>query len=124
MGGWKSDTFAFYLRNDDRVLASVGKGMLNSTGLLSQLLRQSERDMLKKTERKEGGAGGKGELSFQLQKNRSPNEEPHFVDTRWHGWRSGESRDWRRGASTERNKIEDGVAREEPIEEQGGKRAE
>ena len=46
-GRWVSDSFCFYLRGDDRALASVGKGMVRSTGLLGQLQLQSSRDLMK-----------------------------------------------------------------------------
>ena len=58
-GRWVSDPFSFYLWNDDRVLDTVGKGMLNSTGLLDQLQKQSARDLLKEEDRRHGRAGGK-----------------------------------------------------------------
>ena len=59
-GRWKSDTFTFYLWNGDRALSSVGKGMLRSEGLMEQLQRQSDRNLIKKRESREGRAGGKG----------------------------------------------------------------
>ena len=59
-GRWRSDTFAFYMWNDERVLSTVGKGMMKSGGLLPQLQRQSVRDMDKEMAQSNGRAGGKG----------------------------------------------------------------
>ena len=65
-GRWVSDSFSFYLWGDDRVLDTVGKGMLNSTGLLDQLQKQSARDLLKEEGFRSGRAGGKRGMSRQL----------------------------------------------------------
>ena len=59
-GRWRSDNFTVYLWNDERVLSSVGKGMLRAAGLLPQLQRQSVRDLDKVQTRSNGRAGGKG----------------------------------------------------------------
>lgn len=59
-GRWQSDNFAVYLWNGERVLSSVGKGMLSSAGLFPQLQRQSLRDIDKNQNRSTGRAGGKG----------------------------------------------------------------
>lgn len=59
LGRLKSASFSFYLRNDDRALSTVGKGMMNSAGLLDQLRRQSDRDRLKQVESTQCRAGGK-----------------------------------------------------------------
>ena len=64
-GRWVSDSFSFYLWNDDRVLDTVGNGMLNSTGLLDQLQKQAARDLLKEEDFRSGRAGGERGTSRQ-----------------------------------------------------------
>ena len=60
-GRWKSDSFTYYLWNDGRAIASVGRGVINSMGLLEQLQRQSDMDITKRTEKERGRAGGGGD---------------------------------------------------------------
>ena len=74
-GRWKSDTFSCYLRNDDRVLATVGTGMIKSIGLMGQLERQSDRDLAKQVGREEGRDGGKGAPPFQRGRQAAREEE-------------------------------------------------
>ena len=58
-GRWEPARFATYLRNGDRVLAGVGRGMMLAAGLLPQLQRQSGDDRNKERRISDGKAGGK-----------------------------------------------------------------
>ena len=90
-GRWKSDTLSFYLWNDDRVLTTVGKGMLRSEGLLSQLQRQSDRDMIKEKEGREGRAGGRGGQWKGQKSEPAMEEEPQLAgrNVSWSDWNRG-----------------------------------
>ena len=93
-----SDSFSFYLRNDDRVLDTVGKGMLNSKGLMGQLQKQSSMDLLKEEDFRHGRAGGK--RGYGKQNGRSEGSSG-FARSRnleqtnrgnWHGCPTGRER--------------------------------
>ena len=48
----------FYLWNGDKVLATVGKGMVKSKGLMGQFQRKSPLDLMKEADRINGREGG------------------------------------------------------------------
>ena len=85
-GRWKSESPTYYLRNDDRALATVGRGVIGSTGLLEQLQRQSDRDIIKRAEKGNGRAGGgaahahKGEEQNRSKQGEKEDGDSHVPD--------------------------------------------
>ena len=97
-GRWASGSFCFYLWNDDRALATAGKGMVRPVGLLGQLQRQSPRDILKEGERINGRAGGRcGNAGRSRDQSRNANRQPPLIIARQPGMTAPRNRREPRG---------------------------